>query len=167
MSENKIISLHRLLKIISSLKKRNKKIVFTNGCFDILHLGHISYLNKAKALADILVVGVNSDSSVKSIKGQNRPINTLQDRMKVLSNMECIDYICAFNQTTPLNLIKKLRPDILVKGSDWKNKDIIGADFVESYKGKVTTIAFKKGYSTTNLIKKIILKNKCTIKPEF
>lgn len=155
MPGNKIFSINKLVKVISSLKKR-KRIVFTNGCFDILHLGHISYLNKAKTLGDILVVGVNSDSSVKSIKGQNRPINPLKDRMKILSSLECIDYICSFNQSTPLNLIKKICPDILVKGADWKNKKIVGADFVKRYGGKVATIRFKKGYSTTSIIKKCL-----------
>ena len=155
MSRNKIFSISRLVKIISSLKKKRKQIVFTNGCFDILHLGHITYLNRAKALGDILVVGVNSDSSVKSIKHPSRPINTLKDRIKILANLECIDYLCSFNQSTPLNLIKKIRPNMIVKGGDWKKKEVVGANFVKSYGGKIAIIPFKKGYSTTSLIKKI------------
>ncbi|MDD5005629.1 MAG: D-glycero-beta-D-manno-heptose 1-phosphate adenylyltransferase [Candidatus Omnitrophica bacterium] len=156
MSKDKIFSKHKLARIISSLKKKRKRIVFTNGCFDILHVGHISYLNSAKKLGDILVVGINSDTSVKSLKGSRRPIMPLKDRIKILASLECIDYVCAFSQKTPLNLIKKIRPDVLVKGGDWKNKEIVGADFVKAYGGKIITIPFKKGYSTTGLIKKII-----------
>jgi D-beta-D-heptose 7-phosphate kinase/D-beta-D-heptose 1-phosphate adenosyltransferase len=155
MSKNKIFSINRLAKLTASLRKFGKKIVFTNGCFDILHAGHISYLKKAKKLGDILILGVNSDSSVKSIKGPNRPVNTLKDRMEILSSFDFIDYLCAFSQATPLNLIKKIKPDVLVKGADWHKKDIVGADFVKSYGGKVSTITFKKGYSTTSLINKI------------
>ncbi|MBL7196877.1 MAG: D-glycero-beta-D-manno-heptose 1-phosphate adenylyltransferase [Candidatus Omnitrophica bacterium] len=156
MIRNKIFSINRLVEIVTFLKKRKKRVVFTNGCFDILHVGHISYLNRAKQLGDILIVAVNSDSSVKSIKGKNKPINKLKDRMKIISGLESINYVCSFSQSTPLNLIKKFSPDILVKGGDWKDKEIVGADFVKSYGGKVVTIPFKKGYSTTRLIKKII-----------
>lgn len=155
MAQNKILSINRLAKKTSSLKKKKKKIVFTNGCFDILHLGHAAYLNKAKNLGDILVVGVNSDSSVKSLKGKKRPINPLKDRMQLLACLECIDFICAFKEKTPLNLIKKIWPDVIVKGGDWKNKQIVGADFVKSYGGKVVALPFKKGYSTSGLIRKI------------
>jgi D-beta-D-heptose 7-phosphate kinase/D-beta-D-heptose 1-phosphate adenosyltransferase len=155
MPENKIFSTNKLVKIITSLKKRNKRIVFTNGCFDILHAGHISYLKKSKKLGDILVLGVNSDSSVRSIKGPHRPINPLKDRMELLASLQFVDYVCPFRQKTPLNLIKKIRPHILVKGADWQEKNIVGADFVKSYKGKAVTVSFKKGYSTTSLIDKI------------
>jgi D-beta-D-heptose 7-phosphate kinase/D-beta-D-heptose 1-phosphate adenosyltransferase len=155
MKRNKIFTVNRLVKIISSLKKKSKKIVFTNGCFDILHLGHVSYLNRAKQLGDILVVALNSDSSVKAIKAKNRPINKLRDRMAVIAALECVDYICSFSQTTPLMLIQKIIPDILVKGADWKKKDIVGADFVKSRGGKIVTIKFLKCYSTTGLIRKI------------
>lgn len=156
MPQNKIFLLNKLVKIIRLLRKKNKKVVFTNGCFDILHAGHISYLKKAKKLGDILIVGINSDSSVKSIKGHKRPLNTLRNRMGVLASLEFVDYVCAFSQKTPLNLIKKVRPDVLVKGGDWQNKKIVGANFIESYGGKVVTIALKKGYSTTGLISQII-----------
>lgn len=131
-------------------------MVFTNGCFDILHAGHISYLEKAKNAGDALIVAVNSDSSVKSIKGKKRPINSLKDRMEILSSLESVDYVCAFSQTTPLSLIKQIKPDVLVKGKDWKTKDIVGADFVKSYGGKILTITLKKGRSTTSLIRKIV-----------
>ena len=154
MIRNKIHSINRLLKIVSSLKEKGKKIVFTNGCFDILHAGHISYLRKAKQLGDILVVALNSDSSVKTIKGKHRPITRLKDRMQIISELESIDYTCSFNQSTPLSLIKKVSPDILVKGGDWKKDEIVGSNLVKSYGGKVVTIPFKKGYSTTSLIKK-------------
>ena len=154
MTRNKIYSINRLAKTVSSLKKRKKKIVFTNGCFDILHAGHISYLRKAKQLGDILVVAVNSDSSVKLIKGKHRPINRLKDRMQIICELESIDYVCSFNQPTPLTLIKKIAPHILVKGRDWQGKEIVGSCFVKSYGGKVVTMPFKKGYSTTSLIKK-------------
>lgn len=156
MPKNKILSINKLVKIISSLKKRNKKIVFTNGCFDILHAGHISYLGKSKNLGDILVIGINSDSSIKAIKGPKRPITPLKDRMEILASLKFVDYVCAFSQKTPLNLIKKIRPDVIVKGADWQGKKIVGADFVKSYKGKVKTITFKKGYSTTKIIGRIM-----------
>ncbi|MFH1622430.1 MAG: D-glycero-beta-D-manno-heptose 1-phosphate adenylyltransferase [Candidatus Omnitrophota bacterium] len=155
MTGNKIFTINRLAKILFYLKKRNKKTVFTNGCFDILHIGHITYLNKARKLGDALVVALNSDSSVKSIKGKNRPINKLKDREKTISSLECVDYICHFNQNTPLETIKRLKPDILVKGGDWKNKKIVGSDFVKNSGGKVITIPFVKGYSTTKIIKKL------------
>lgn len=155
MYRKKIISLNKLVKTASALKRKNKRIIFTNGCFDILHSGHVSYLNKAKNLGNILIVGVNTDSSIKRIKGRNRPINKLRDRLEVLAGLECIDYLCTFSQMTPIELIKRIKPDILVKGADWKNKDIVGNNFIKSYGGKTKTITFKKGYSTTNLIKKI------------
>jgi rfaE bifunctional protein nucleotidyltransferase chain/domain len=155
MTRKKIFPVNRLVKLLSSLKKKGKRIVFTNGCFDILHVGHVSYLNKAKKLGHILIVAVNSDSSVKSIKAKNRPINTLKDRMKILASLECVDYVCSFSQPTPLNLIKKLSPHILVKGGDWKKEKIVGADFVKKNGGRVVTIKFEKGYSTSVLIKKI------------
>ena len=155
MKLNKILPINKLAKIVSSHQKRKKRIVFTNGCFDILHVGHISYLDKAKRLGDILIVALNSDSSVKSIKEKNRPINTLKDRMKIVASLECVDYVCSFSQSTPLSIIKKLGPNVLVKGGDWKKEEIVGADFVKRHGGKVVTIKFKKGYSTTGLIKKI------------
>lgn len=155
MPTKKNLPINKLAKALFSLKKRKKRIVFTNGCFDILHYGHVFYLSKAKNLGDILVVGVNSDSSIKTIKEPARPINPLGDRMGVLASLECVDYLCSFNEPTPINLIKKIRPDILVKGGDWKKNEIIGSEFVKSYGGKVITIPFRKGYSTTKLIKKI------------
>ncbi len=144
-----------LSRLLSSLRSKGKKIVFTNGCFDILHVGHVDYLSKARRLGDVLVVGLNSDSSVKKIKGKGRPINKESDRAKVLSSLCFVDYITSFNESTPENLIKKVRPDILVKGGDWKIEDIAGGAFVTKNGGIVKNIPFVKGYSTTSLINKI------------
>jgi rfaE bifunctional protein nucleotidyltransferase chain/domain len=152
---SKIKDLKILAKTLSALRSKGKKIVFTNGCFDILHVGHVDYLSKARRLGDVLVVGLNSDSSVKKIKGKGRPINKESDRAKVLSSLYFVDYITSFNEPTPENLIKKVRPDILVKGGDWKIGDIVGSSFVRSYGGKIERIPFVKGYSTTSIIEKI------------
>ena len=152
---SKIREAKNLAKTLSALRSKGKKIVFTNGCFDIIHAGHVDYLSKARRLGDVLVVGLNSDSSVKKIKGKDRPINRESDRAKVLSSLYFVDYITSFNETTPENLIKKVRPDILVKGGDWKIEDIVGSSFVRSYGGKIKRIPFVKGYSTTALIAKI------------
>ena len=133
----------------------NKKIVFTNGCFDILHHGHVNYLTKAKSLGDVLVVGLNSDSSVRRLKGKNRPIVTQKNRAKVLSALASVDFVVIFNNLTPLNLIKAIKPDVLVKGGDWKTKDIVGADFVRSYGGRIKSLPYIKGFSTKDLIRKI------------
>ena len=147
----KVKSLTQLKEIISRDKAKGKKIVFTNGCFDILHRGHVEYLAKAKKLGDILVVGLNSDASVKCIKGSKRPVNNERDRAVVLSGLESVDYIVIFKEDTPYVLIKTIKPDVLVKGGDWKPKDIVGNDIVK----KVVSIPFVKGYSTTKLLCKV------------
>ena len=144
-----------LKQVLSDLRSRGMRIVFTNGCFDILHAGHIDYLEKAKKLGDVLVAGLNSDASVRRLKGKTRPLNKQQDRAKVLSALSCIDYITIFSETTPEKLIEKLKPDILVKGGDWKVKDIAGAPFVTSYGGRAVSLPFVKGYSTTALVRKM------------
>lgn len=141
--------------IRNDLKSKHKKIVFTNGCFDILHRGHAEYLNSAKSLADILVVGVNSDNSVKKIKGKNRPFNNESDRAFILDNLKSVDYVIIFNEDTPYDLIKEIVPDYLVKGGDWKEDDIVGADIVKTNGGKVLSLAYIDNYSTTNIIKKM------------
>jgi len=151
----KIKSLKSLKRELAKLRKQGKKIVFTNGCFDILHYGHAKYLQDSKAKGDILVVAVNSDSSVRKIKGKNRPIVDEANRLKLLASLESIDYLTLFKETTPLKIIKAVKPDILIKGADWKKNKIIGSDLVEAYGGKVSTIKLVKGFSTTNLIKKI------------
>ena len=134
---------------------KKKKIVFTNGCFDVLHKGHVFYLRRARKLGDVLIVGLNSDLSVRKIKGSGRPVNSQDDRAELLSELKCVDRVIIFNEDTPEKLIRKIRPDILVKGGDWKKKNVVGAAFVESYGGKVRLIPFVKGFSTTGLLGKI------------
>lgn len=137
-------------------RRRGRKIVFTNGCFDILHAGHVSYLKEAKKLGDILIVAVNSDSSVTRLKGAGRPVNTLADRIAVLSGLECVDYCVSFDEETPLELICALRPDVLVKGSDYNVSEIVGSSEVISWGGEVKTIDLTKNVSTTKIIEKIL-----------
>ena len=151
----KIKNLRELKKIISNLKSRRKKIVFTNGCFDLLHYGHVRYLEDAKKKGDILVVAVNSDASIRRIKGNNRPILGEKDRLSIIAALESVDYVISFNQDTPLKIIKALKPDVLIKGSDWNIKTMVGADFVLSYGGRVSTVKLIPSRSTTNLIKTI------------
>lgn len=146
--EEKIKSLDEICQI---LKNSDKKIVFTNGCFDILHAGHIKYLNKAKKLGDILIVGLNSDSSVKRLKGKTRPINSQNSRALLLSALEFVDFVVIFDEDTPLNLIEKIRPDILVKGADYAGKEVVGSNIVK----EVVLVDFEDGFSTTNIINKI------------
>lgn len=153
--QSKIKTQKQLKNIVDTLKKKGERIAFTNGCFDILHYGHIKYLQDAKNMSDVLVLGLNSDRSIKKIKGGSRPINNQLARSKVLSALTCVDYVTIFNEETPLKLIRLLRPDILIKGADWKIEKISGADFVKSYGGKVLAIPYIKGYSTTQQIKKI------------
>lgn len=150
-----IIDRQKLLSLIQKLKTEGKSIIFTNGCFDILHSGHIDYLKKTKELGDILIIGINSDESVKKIKQQNRPINKLLDRMIVLNSIKYVDYVVPFNEETPENLIKIIKPDVLTKGGDWNKKDVVGSAFVKSYGGKTVIIPYIKGKSTTNTIKRI------------
>lgn len=155
VSARKIKRLSELIKIISGLKRKGKKIVFTNGCFDILHSGHVQYLEKAKACGDILIVAVNTDASIRKIKGKLRPIINQTDRTKVLAALSCVDYVTLFAQDTPLSIIQKIKPDVLIKGADWSKETIVGADFVSKLGGKVTVIKLLKGRSTTNIIDKI------------
>jgi rfaE bifunctional protein nucleotidyltransferase chain/domain len=155
MLSKKIKNLPCAATVIRKLRKNNKKIVFTNGCFDILHAGHVTYLSKAKSLGDILVIGLNSDSSVKKIKGKSRPIVSQKNRALLLAGLEAVDFVVIFNELTPARLIKAVRPDVLVKGGDWKKEKIVGADFVESYGGKVKSLKYIKGLSTRGLIAKI------------
>ena len=136
-------------------KNKNKKIVFTNGCFDILHLGHVEYLNEAKSLGDLLLVAINSDESVKKIKGPDRPINNESDRSQMLLNLKSVDCVQVFNNETPLEIIKLINPNILVKGGDWKIEQIVGHEHVLSLGGEVKSLMFKNGYSTSNLISQV------------
>jgi D-beta-D-heptose 7-phosphate kinase/D-beta-D-heptose 1-phosphate adenosyltransferase len=140
------------MKIIDDIKSKNKKIVMTNGCFDILHPGHIHLLKNAKKLGDILVVAINSDESVKILKGNSRPINDLKTRIKNLETLNVVDYVISFSAETPKKIIENISPDTLVKGGDYNINDIVGAEFVRSYGGKVKTIKILEGFSTTNTI---------------
>ena len=140
--------------ILEEWKSRGQKLVFTNGCFDLLHAGHVQYLNEARRLGDKLVVGLNSDASVRRLKGNSRPITKLEDRASVLSALRAIDLILSFDEDTPLQLIKNLKPDIIVKGGDYNIDEMIGKEFVEAYGGKVKVLDFKNGYSTSLIIDK-------------
>lgn len=133
----------------------DKKIVFTNGCFDILHPGHIAYLTAAKELGDLLFIGLNSDNSVRKIKGPDRPVNSEENRKFMLEALKAVDFVEIFDDPTPIDLIKEVSPGVLVKGGDWQIKDIVGADHVQEIGGEVYSLAFKDGHSTTNLIKKL------------
>ncbi|OGW75746.1 MAG: glycerol-3-phosphate cytidylyltransferase [Omnitrophica bacterium RBG_13_46_9] len=151
----KIKTLAGITKIVAVSRKKNKKIIFTNGCFDLLHYGHIKYLQKCKGLGGILIVGINSDRSVKKIKGPLRPLTRERDRSAILAALECVDYVIFFNEATPEKVIKAIAPDILAKGGDWQKSDIVGRDFVEKRGGRVFCIPFVKGYSTTRIIEHI------------
>lgn len=139
---------------LAPLKAAHKKVVFTNGCFDLLHVGHVRYLQEAKKLGDILVVGVNSDDSVKRLKGPSRPVQIEADRAEILAALGCVDFTVIFTEDTPAQLIETVKPDILVKGGDWKIDQIVGSDFVLAQGGKVMSLQFVDGKSTTKLIEK-------------
>ncbi len=153
--KNKILELSSYRILLKDLKKLGHKIVFTNGCFDILHLGHITYLEEAKAKGDILVVGLNSDDSVKRLKGPERPIKDEKSRASILAALSSVDVVIIFEDDTPISLIKAVQPDILVKGGDYKKEQIVGADFVERTGGQVVIIPFLEGHSSTDLINKL------------
>ena len=149
----KILIRSKLSAAVRRLKAQGKRIAFTNGTFDILHLGHVTYLQKARGSADVLIVGVNTDRSVKTYKDPSRPVNPEQDRIKVLTALACVDYAILFNDPTPLKLIESIKPDVLVKGADWAIKDIVGAREVLARGGKVKRIPLVKGRSSTRVIK--------------
>ena len=150
MGSNKVVNRAELRDIILQLKKTGRKVVFTNGCFDLIHVGHVRYLSEARKLGDILVIGLNSDRSVSRIK-PGRPVVSECDRAEVLSALEAVNYITLFDEDTPYELISEIRPDVLVKGSDWKVEDIIGNDLVK----EVRSIPFVKGHSTSDIIRKV------------
>ncbi|MBU0478428.1 D-glycero-beta-D-manno-heptose 1-phosphate adenylyltransferase [bacterium] len=156
MSKDKVKSLSALKEIIDSFKKQGKKIGFTNGCFDLIHVGHVKYLRAAKKLCDILIVAINSDKSVKGLKGNKRPLFPQDERAEILSAFEFVNYIVIFDELDPEKTISALLPDILVKGGDYKIDQIIGRNTVTSHGGKVITIPEVKGKSTSEIIKKII-----------
>ncbi|MFA5143139.1 MAG: D-glycero-beta-D-manno-heptose 1-phosphate adenylyltransferase [Candidatus Omnitrophota bacterium] len=154
-ASGRVIGQGSLSKILSPLRAKGKKIVFTNGCFDIIHTGHVKYLSRARRMGDLLVIGLNSDASVRRLKGRSRPINKQSDRAKVLAALRFVDYVVIFNEDTPERLIRKVRPDFLVKGGDWDESSIVGGRFVKSYGGKVGIVSFVNGYSTTSLVRRI------------
>lgn len=152
---NKILNKESLEEKLNLWRKEGKTIVFSNGCFDILHRGHVEYLSKAADLGDILIIGLNTDASVKRIKGPSRPVNDEKARAVVLAALEFVDAIMFFEEDTPYNLIKNVQPDVLVKGKDYKAEDIVGCDIVTNKGGKVETIELVEGFSTTNTINKM------------
>ena len=155
MTKDKIRNRREACNIIDNWKKENLKVVFSNGCFDILHLGHIDYLEKAAALGNKLVVALNSDESVQRLKGPSRPINTEKSRLRMMAALDFVDLVVTFEEDTPLELIEHLSPNVLVKGSDYLTENIVGAKFVLDNGGEVKTIDLVEGFSTTNLIDRI------------
>ena len=152
----RILSRVELKKEVEKLKQAGKKIVFTNGCFDILHTGHTRYLREARKLGDVLVLGLNSDDSIRSIKGEKRPLVPATERAEILAALDFIDFITIFDELTPLNVIKFLKPDILIKGGDWPEEKVVGREEVKKWKGKVVIIPEVQGKSTTNIVEKIL-----------
>lgn len=148
------LSQEQLLQRLLS-QRSGKKVVFTNGCFDLLHVGHVRYLQEARAQGDLLVVGLNADASVRELKGPERPVQNEADRGEILAALACVDFVCLFAEDTPLNLIQKVKPDVLVKGGDWSIDKIVGSDFVIKNGGQVKSLQFVNGRSTTNLVEKI------------
>lgn len=155
MISDKIKTQAEMSEIRQKLKKHGKRLVFTNGCFDIIHKGHVMYLEAARELGDALVVGLNSDASVKRLKGESRPVNSELDRAIVLSAMESVSYVVIFGEDTPWELINELTPDVLVKGGDWSIEEIVGSDVVLSAGGEVKSLNYYAGYSTTGIIDKM------------
>jgi len=153
---SKITSRNELKAKIDRLKREGKKVVFTNGCFDILHAGHTRYLREARKLGDTLILALNSDSSVRSIKGPMRPIVPEAERAEVVAALDSVDYVTVFDELTPLELIEFLRPDVIVKGGDWAEKDIVGAEAVRKWGGRVAIMPEIEGASTTNIIDKVL-----------
>jgi rfaE bifunctional protein nucleotidyltransferase chain/domain len=151
----KRVDLPKLLDRLDMIRQQQSRIAFTNGCFDILHSGHVAYLEKARSTADCLVVGLNSDRSVKALKGMDRPVNSEQDRVRILSSLACVDYVVIFDEETPYNLITTILPDILVKGADWAEENIVGAPEVKAAGGKIIRVAFEHNVSTSGLISRI------------
>ncbi len=157
-TKKKVLNLSTLKKKISDLRKGGKKIIFTNGCFDLLHLGHVSYLEQIKRDQDILIVAINSDRSVKKIKVKGRPIQSEFARARVVAALACVDYVIIFDEETPYATVKSLKPDVLVKGADWKGKTIVGEDIVRANGGRIRLVKYLNNFSTTNIIKMIIKK---------
>jgi D-beta-D-heptose 7-phosphate kinase/D-beta-D-heptose 1-phosphate adenosyltransferase len=153
---SKITPRNELKATVDRLKREGKKVVFTNGCFDILHAGHTRYLREARKMGDALILALNSDSSVRSIKGPMRPIVPEAERAEVVASLDSVDYVTIFDELTPLELIEFLRPDVIVKGGDWSEKDIVGAETVRKWGGRVAIMPEIEGASTTNIIDKVL-----------
>lgn len=153
--QQKIRELRELKAIVAKAKADGSKVVFTNGCFDLIHRGHLHLLREAKKLADLLIVALNSDSSVKAIKGSGRPILPQADRAELIAALEMVDYVILFGESDPYHLIQELKPDVLVKGGDWPKGTIVGADVVEGAGGKVAVIPYLEGHSTTRIIERM------------
>jgi D-beta-D-heptose 7-phosphate kinase/D-beta-D-heptose 1-phosphate adenosyltransferase len=151
----KVRRLDQLLPELAAHRTQGKKIAFTNGCFDILHAGHVSFLRESRRRGDLLVVGLNSDASIRRLKGAGRPVNHEADRVMVLSELESVDYIVVFDEDTPIKLIEAILPEALIKGADYKKKQVVGWQVVEKHGGKVVLVDLVKGRSTTNIIRKI------------
>jgi D-beta-D-heptose 7-phosphate kinase/D-beta-D-heptose 1-phosphate adenosyltransferase len=154
-----LVPLKRLLGIRARLARQGKRVVFTNGTFDILHRGHVEYLAAARRMGDVLVVGLNSDASIRRIKGSGRPINRARDRAAVLGGLSSVDYVCLFTQDTPAVMIRRLLPDVLVKGADWKKSAIVGREVVEAHGGTVRIVRLTPGRSTSGLIRRVLRAN--------
>lgn len=151
----KILPVHAVRSCVNSLRRQGKRIVFTNGCFDLIHPGHVRYLRAARKLGDVLVVGLNSDASVRRLKGPRRPLVTQGARAEVLSALEMVDYVTVFGEDTPHALLQQIQPDVLVKGGDWTPDRIVGADIVRARGGTVRSLPFARGYSTSALVERI------------
>lgn len=151
----KILNREKLENQLAYWRFKDQKIVFTNGCFDLLHLGHIDYLSKAKDLGDVLIIGVNTDDSVRRLKGESRPITNENSRSTIMASLQFVNAVVLFDEDTPYELIKQLQPDVLVKGSDYKAEDIVGYDLVKAKGGEIVTIDFLEGYATTTIEDKI------------
>ena len=152
----RVLSLEALARERARLARKRKRVVFTNGTFDILHRGHVEYLAAARRMGDVLIVGLNNDASIRRIKGPRRPINPQRDRAAVLAALGCVDYVCLFGGDTPLRMIARLLPDVLVKGADWKKSMIVGRDVVEAHGGSVRTVRLTAGRSTTGVIERVL-----------
>ena len=152
----KVVTVDKLVSGLEEVRQADKKIVFTNGCFDILHVGHVRYLAAARSEGDLLVVGLNSDTSVRSIKGEGRPLVSQDQRAEVLASLVCVDYVVIFDESDPLRLIQMIKPDILVKGADWGEENIIGAEFVKSRGGNIIRAELVPEISTTRIIERIV-----------
>jgi rfaE bifunctional protein nucleotidyltransferase chain/domain len=152
----KILTWEALKKEVECHHAEGKKVAFTNGCFDILHAGHVQYLREARKAGDLLILGLNSDASVRAIKGEKRPLVPQGERAEVVASLSAVDYVTLFDETTPLALIEYLRPDLLVKGGDWKEESVVGRDAVRSWGGRVIIVPMTEGVSTTNIVEKIL-----------